>query len=47
MKSLLVSLAACTLLAGCEGGFASPSRVDSLRVLAVKTRVRAAGEPEF
>jgi hypothetical protein len=47
MKHVILSLAACVLLSGCEGGFASPSRVDSLRVLAVKTRVYDPAAAEF
>lgn len=46
-RALLVSLLACPLLAGCDSGFESPSRIDSLRVLAVKTRVRSAQDADF
>lgn len=46
-RAHLALLLACPLLAGCEGGFDPPSRVDSLRVLAVKTRVRSPENTDF
>lgn len=47
MRALLLTLLTSAWVMGCGGGFESPSRVDSLRVLAVKTRVRSANDSDF
>ena len=47
MRALLLTLLAWPWVTGCGGGFESPSRVNSLRVLAVKTRVRGATDADF